>query len=137
MGFASRKYEKKREERPWKIHPVWRGIGCLLIILIPIMSWVGAQLFLKSNHWIRLPEVLIKPIMVPYTTQSQVDPVILFFNRIFNGITYGNIFFFFVFLFLGFGILSILYAMIYRVVGPPRYTQFDARNVRPIKRRRY
>lgn len=37
---------------PWRVHPIWRGIGCFLMILIPVISyglaefllaWVGSQ----------------------------------------------------------------------------------------------
>ncbi|MDA1330174.1 MAG: hypothetical protein DWG76_05855 [Chloroflexi bacterium] len=28
---------------PWKIHPVWRGIGCILFVIIPVVSIGLAQ----------------------------------------------------------------------------------------------
>lgn len=31
---------------PWRVHPIWRGIGCLLLILIPIISYGLAELLL-------------------------------------------------------------------------------------------
>jgi hypothetical protein len=52
-------------------------------------------------------------------------------------VTYGKIFFTFVFLFLGYGVLSILYSIMYRIVGPPRYSELDARPMPAPKRRRY
>jgi hypothetical protein len=24
---------------PWRVHPIWRGIGCLLLILVPIIAY--------------------------------------------------------------------------------------------------
>ncbi len=31
---------------PWRVHPIWRGIGFLLLILIPIISFGLAELLL-------------------------------------------------------------------------------------------
>lgn len=31
---------------PWRVHPIWRGIGFLLLILIPIISYGLAELLL-------------------------------------------------------------------------------------------
>jgi hypothetical protein len=42
-----------------------------------------------------------------------------------------------VFLFIGFGIMSILYAAIYRFIGPPRYSALDSKPIPAPKRRRY
>lgn len=32
---------------PWRVHPIWRGIGCLLLILIPIISYGLAEVLLE------------------------------------------------------------------------------------------
>lgn len=138
MGFASRKYSKKVEDRPWKVHPVWRGIGCLLIILLPIMAWAGAVLFLQMNTILKLPPELYQKVLIPLSKQGTIDAASIAINRYLSsgGVTWGTIFFFFVFLFLGFGVLSIIYAFLYRLVGPPRYSQFDARPIAAPKRRR-
>jgi hypothetical protein len=31
---------------PWTVHPIWRGIGCLLLILLPIIAFGLAELLL-------------------------------------------------------------------------------------------
>ena len=54
-------YERAREERPWKVHPVWRGIGFLLILIIPLFSYAAADLlieFLMGQELISLPDEL-------------------------------------------------------------------------------
>lgn len=38
----------KREERPWRIHPIWRGIGCLWLILLPVMSYAASWLIVRQ-----------------------------------------------------------------------------------------
>ena len=139
MGYSSKKYGKKSEERPWKVHPIWRGIGCFLVILVPIMAWAGAELFMQSNTWVPLPAVLYQPVLIPMTGIDIIDSISSAINSILSGfgVTYGIIFFTFVFIFLGYGILSILYAFMYRIIGPPRYSPLDARPVPAPKRLKY
>jgi hypothetical protein len=41
-----------------KLHPIWRGIGCLFMVLIPVMSWIAGGLILKLNTqygWFPVP----------------------------------------------------------------------------------
>jgi len=139
MGYSSRKYGKKSEERPWKVHPIWRGIGCFMAIIMPLMAWAGAEIFLKTNTFITLPPELYRRVLIPLSEQGTIDSVSLAINNILSGlgVTYGKIFFTVVFLFLGYGILSILYSIMYRVAGPPRYGKFDARPMPAPKRRRF
>jgi len=126
MGFSSQKYQKDQKERPWKINPVWRGIGCILILLIPIMSWLGAQIFIASNT-IALPPDLTKTVSIRYFKVAEVDRIIADFNHFTaaNGLITGQFFFTVIFMFIGFGVLSFIYAVLYRMIGPPRYGPFD------------
>lgn len=39
-------YNKDSEE-PRGLHPAWRGIGCLLMLVIPIISFAGADLVIR------------------------------------------------------------------------------------------
>lgn len=50
---------------PWKIHPVWRGIGCLLAILIPALS-ISLAAYLIAN--MQGGELVIEtpPVVVPF-----------------------------------------------------------------------
>lgn len=139
MGYSSRKYGKQAEERPWKVHPIWRGIGCFLAVIMPLMAWAGAELFLQSNTFVPLPPELYRQVLIPMSDQGTVDAVTSAINGVLTGlkITWGTIFFTFVFLFLGYGVLSILYSILYRIAGPPRYGQFDARPMPAPKRRRF
>jgi hypothetical protein len=127
MGFSSQHFNRGRQERPWKVHPVWRGIGCILLLLIPIMSWYLTALFLQTNEKVVLPPELIRVVAIPTTHVGAVDKVIIQVNRFFNSthFVFGQIFFTIIFSVIGFGILSFLYAIIYRVAGPPRYGPFD------------
>lgn len=139
MGFSSKKYGGKAEERPWKVHPIWRGIGCFMAIIMPLMAWAGAELFIQTNTLVPLPPELYKPVLISYTKVDTIDMLLKSLNSLLSGmgVTYGKIFFTLVFLFLGYGVLSILYSIMYKVVGPPRYSQFDSRPMPPPKKRRY
>jgi hypothetical protein len=127
MGFSTQNFERGRQERPWKVHPVWRGIGCILLLIIPIMSWYATTLFLRSNTKVVLPPELIRVVVIPTTKVIEVDKVIIQVNHYFNRVhfVFGQIFFTVIFSVIGFGVLSFLYAIVYRVAGPPRYGPFD------------
>lgn len=127
MGFAVNKYRREREPRRWKINPVWRGIGCVILLIIPIMSWYGTKFFLQSNRQIALPAELLKTFTIPFTHVAQIDQIIRSINNYadLHNLIYGQFFFTIILMFIGFGILSVIYAILYRVVGPPRYGPFD------------
>ena len=127
MGFSSQQYRRQRDQRPWKIHPVWRGIGCALLLLVPIMSWFATSLFLETNKKIVLPWELTRVVAIPYARVAAIDKLILPINRYFDatGFVFGQVFFTVIFSFIGFGVMAFLYAILYRVAGPPRYGPFD------------
>lgn len=135
MGFSSQQYRKEHEERPWKINPIWRGIGCFLILLVPIMAWFSASIFLHSElQFINSPE-MNRPITIKHVPISLIDGFITKINQfsIEHDLVGGQFFYFILFMFFGFGILAFLYAVLYRMAGPPRYGPFD---VPPSRMRR-
>ena len=127
MGFSSQKYRKERQERPWIIHPIWRGIGCALILLIPIMAWYAAVLFFQSNKTIPLSYTISKPITIPYSQIPEIDRIIAIFNQytVSHNLIVGQFLLTVVFMFIGFGILSLIYAVFFKAAGPSRYGPFD------------
>ncbi len=127
MGFSSQQYRRQKDKKPWKINPVWRGIGCVLLLLIPIMAWYATNIFLHSSEKMVLPWELTKVVAIPYTKISEIDQMILPINRYFaaTGFVYGQMFFTIIFSVVGFGALAFIYSIIYRVAGPPRYGPFD------------
>ena len=127
MGFSTQQYRKRQEERPWKINPIWRGIGCFMILLIPIMAWYAAVLFLQSGLDIINSPEMDKPFTINYVHVAEVDRLIAAFNQYApsHHLTSGQFFYFVLFLVVGYGLFAFLYAVLYRVVGPPRYGPFD------------
>lgn len=122
------KYSIYRQVRPKprQIHPIWRGIGCIIAIIIPAISIIIAWLIVDAN-WTRLPNWLVAPIVLPelmYRYLPQVANVI-------GPILYrpklpAYALFTILALLILTGILSVVYALIYRFIGPPRYSPVDA-----------
>jgi hypothetical protein len=95
------------------IHPVWRGLGCLLIILIPIISFAAARLLVQANSeqgWIVIPDELAGAFSAPFV----------------GVVTYTDLAVTMIVLIVFFGLATILYSMVYRLFGPPRYGPLDS-----------
>lgn len=118
------KYDKysaqsRMQERPWKIHPIWQGIGCLLLVLIPIMSYAGAVLLVQANAdqgWLPIPRELAQTVEVP-----MLGDVKYFYSVVITTV---------LLMIIGFGVITILYSIIYSMVGPSRLGPLDAPPVR-------
>jgi uncharacterized membrane protein YhaH (DUF805 family) len=115
--------------KPFTVHPVWRGIGCFLMILIPIMSYAAAELLIEQNksaRWVAIPGELARTITVP---------VLGDFPHL-----YATLAVTILLMVLGFSILTVVFAFFWGAVGPSRYGPLDARPLRrsdrPPKRRK-
>lgn len=125
MGKYQR-YNQKTLVKP-EIHPIWRGIGCVLIVLVPLMAY-GLMLVTTQP--------IIDTGLVPYQLQGfvhfplwvyhyQIITSIANFIASFNNMWVSIIVFFVMLLFLT-AILSVTYTGLYQTVGPKRYTSLDA-----------
>jgi len=128
MSSKYNKYERKTPQARYKIDPAWTGIGCLMILIVPIMSWAGSVELIKlarAQNWpilaglsgyVRLPDIFYS---LPYISIGA--------NYISSIPDFSALALFFMLILLVLsGILSFAYALIYRVIGPPRYTALDA-----------
>jgi len=125
MGKYERYQQKKQAKR--EINPIWRGVGCLLIILVPLLSY---GLMLVST-----PPILATG-LVPYQLLGFVhfpdwafrfkmtSDIALFIGSI-NNLWFSIIIFLLILLILT-AIISIFYSVMYQAVGPARYTPQDA-----------
>ena len=124
MGRYRSYTRQEVKERPWEVHPIWRGLGCILIILIPIMSYAAAVVVVHENlvnKWVDLPPELTGFLVTPYLG------VRVFFAEIAATL---------LFMFIGYGILVLIYSIMYRIVGPPRYGPLDSPPIRRQSTRR-
>jgi hypothetical protein len=48
------------------VHPIWRGIGCILIIVIPVLSFIIATILINNRAtipWFDIPQDLIVSVL--------------------------------------------------------------------------
>lgn len=60
--YQSQVRDRSQQERARKIHPIWRGVGFALAILIPIISYAATEVLLEANrneNWFRLPSDIV------------------------------------------------------------------------------
>lgn len=115
MGYSNFDTKTPYKARSRQVHPVWRGIGCLMMILIPVMAYAGAVLLVQANrtaHWLPMPAELAKAVAVP-----GIGNVPFLYANLMTAVVLSL---------LGFGVLVFLYALLYRFIGPSPYGPMDA-----------
>ena len=127
-SFANRQTSRPRRE----VHPVMRGIGCIMIILVPILAFGSAVLLVNygaANGWPIPPSWLGAPTFHPLLwrfsrTSAPIAAVLNFFQAQ-NNLTANLVFAIAITVLVG-GLMSIIYGYIYTIFGPPRYGPTDA-----------
>jgi hypothetical protein len=90
---------KEVHERP---HPAWRGIGFLLLGVVAVMSYAGANLLVEANktkQWITVPPEIMGG--VSWAPDLYSELIVAFFLMM-----------------IGFGLITIIYSIIYRITRP-------------------
>ncbi len=131
MGKYSREYTNRRSERKWEIHPIWRGLGFVLIILIFFSSAIAARQLVNMNrasHWISLSGGIDNPVNLVITFELLPKPIDL--NWLINWMPgypfrISELIVFVACLFILYGLLSTVYAALWRTMAPVR-DPFDA-----------
>ena len=120
-------YQKVQELPRNEVHPVWRGIGCVIIIITPIISWAAATLLLQFGTTQKWPFLYELSDNVRFPDIVYQIPVISTLANYISSIVYFKALaaFFLLLLILFSGVFSVLNAMLYRMIGPPRYTALD------------
>lgn len=122
--FASREIEA---QRPWKIHPIWRGIGCVMAVLIPLLSYAGAVVLVQENAtrskpWIPTLWALMHPVKIPIINYNL--PILA-----------AELVVSLALMLVGFALLMVLYSILYSMLGPSRYGPLDSPPIRePVRR---
>lgn len=136
------KYTSRRVEAPkpprGQIHPVMRGIGCILFAIVPVLSYAAAVLLVNygiNQRW---------PIPPGWLGTITIHPLLLrlqglhpLYNFIYaqNNLA-ANLIFAIAIAIVVFGVLAILYGFIYKLVGPSQYGPTDEPPIR-VKVKRY
>ncbi|MFN8414224.1 MAG: hypothetical protein U0Z26_17720 [Anaerolineales bacterium] len=133
MGkYSSIQKRTKMQEVDRAPHPIWRGIGCLFMILIPIFSVAMAYEIVNYGIDAKWPipyqllgfpnmPALIRNVNSLWALTSPI-------RKIENFYAYAT-FSIGIMVILS-GVISVLYAFIYQMVGPDRYGPLD---VPPLK----
>ena len=107
---------------------IWRGIGCLLMLIVPVMSYILASLSVTEAVTLGWPlpyQLLGNPIMPASLWKIQaITPALGFIESQTN--LYAILLVTVLFIVIFSAILSLLYAILYRIVGPSRYGPLDA-----------
>jgi len=132
MGkYTSFRANQKRVERG-QLHPVMRGIGCMLFAIVPLLSYGIAVLLVQygaRSGWPIPPDWLGTPSIHPLLLRLQgLLPVYDFIYRQTN--LTANIIFAIAVAVVIFGVISILYGFIFKLVGPPQYGPTDEPPIR-------
>jgi hypothetical protein len=106
MGKYSASFRQiSQRPRPWEIHPVWSGIGCLLLILLPILSFAAARLLVQENmrqQWVLIPRYMWYGFFIaPFGQIYLVDIAIAILLLV-----------------VFFGLLTVIYSFIIRIFNP-------------------
>jgi hypothetical protein len=130
------KYEKysikPKKERRWRIHPIWRGIGCLMVVLIPLISYAAAYTIARANYengWVGIPAELtgwinIAPLLRIAPWLGQLLPAN---TRIY----YLDLALMLVIMVIALGFLTLLYSILYTSTG---VTKTDPYYVPPVRK---
>jgi hypothetical protein len=117
MGRDTWRYVQHEREREAKrrMNPIWRGVGCVLLVLLAGIGYLSAGWFLRENavqSWLYLPpEMLNIPGLTFLPSGFVLQLVIAFLVMVF-----------------GFGMLSVVYAIAFPIkpgetdAPPPRRT---------------
>ena len=123
------KYVKYRiKPKPKKeLNPIWRGIGCILLVVVPLMAF-GLMLLVVPALIAtgKVPYQLIGYVHFPlWAYRVMIVKNIALFIGSFKDL-WLNIIIFWVMVLILTTVASLLYAWIYSLVGPARYTALDA-----------
>ena len=138
MGRYTSYQKQQGPVRRGEVHPVMRGIGCILFVIVPLLSYGIAALLVNygmKKGWPIPPNWLGTPTIHPLLMKLQGLSVVWDFVRAQTNLT-ANLFFALAIAVVIFGVLSIIYGALFRVMGPPQYGPTDAPPIR-VKVKRY
>ena len=140
MGKYSSHARQAPRPKRGVVHPVMRGIGCIMIVVVPILAYGLSVLlvnYVVSKGWPIPPAWLGTPTFHPLLSRLSGVATVLAFLRTQNNL-FANIIFAIALTVVIGGVMSVIYGYIYTIFGPPRYGPTDAPpprvKARPYKR---
>jgi hypothetical protein len=121
-----------------ELHAIWRGIGCVLMVVVPLTSWILAAASIQwalGRGWPIPFQLLGYPVMPKVLWGVTVfTPILVAIESQQN--LYAIVALFLLYTIFGGTIISLVYAVVYRIVGPPLYGPEDAPPP-PVRVRKY
>ncbi|NOH03504.1 MAG: hypothetical protein HND47_16840 [Chloroflexi bacterium] len=127
MGKYQSSVVKRGREKKREVHYAWRGIGCLMMLIMPaisIVAGVGTIDYGLENNWAIPYQLLGYPRLPDFFYRS--SGLVSMFSPI-TGINnfYAYAAMSFIYMVLLSGIISVVYAFIYGLMTPSRYGPLD------------
>ncbi len=117
-----------QEEPRGETHAIWRGIGCLLMLIVPVMSFVLASITVSAGMALNWPmpyQLLGNPVMpAALWNVPAITPVLGFIQSQTN--LYAILVVTLLYIVVIAAVITFVYAVVYRIVGPSRYGPLDA-----------
>lgn len=121
------------------VHPVMRGIGCIMMVVVPILAYGIAVLLVNygAQHGWPIPPNWYGPITIhPLLWRLQgLQPILQYLQRQ-NNLEANLIFTVALIVLIG-GIMSMIYGYVYTLFGPPQYGPQDEPPIRGARVKRY
>lgn len=119
--------QRRSEPKPEQPHPVWRGIGCLMIVIVPIMSYGLAAItanFAFAQNWPLPSQLLGRPVMPAFLwSLPGLVPILAAIESTDN--LYFILALTLLYIVILGAVISFGYAIVYQVAGPPRLGPLD------------
>lgn len=138
MGKYSSNSRRQSAPSRNQIPPVVRGIGCLMMVIIPLLSYgIADYLITKgpARSWPIPPDLLGRPNIPDFFLQSQYLGGIARFLQSQNNLS-ANLIFALAIAFIIGGFMSIVYGYVYAMFGPSKYGPQDVPPPR-VKTKKY
>lgn len=138
MGKYTSYNKSAPRRRDTGVHPVMRGIGCVLIVVVPILAYGIALLLVDMGirrgwpippNW--LQPITIQPFLLQIRGLQPLWNLLLQQDNLLAVVVFTVA----VTIVIG-GIMSVIYGYIYSMFGPPQYGPQDAPPIR-AKVKRY
>ncbi len=119
---------REQEAMPSETHVIWRGIGCLLMLIVPVISFILASITVSTGIALNWPlpyELLGNPVIpAAWWNFQAITPILGFIQGQTN--LYAILLITVLYIVVIAAVMTFVYAAMYRIVGPSRYGPLDA-----------
>ena len=138
MGKYSTYSRQAPKPKVGGVHPVMRGIGCIMMIIVPILSYGIAILLVNyaasqgwpiPRNWFGPPR--IHPLLLRVQGLRPIWDFLAQQNNLIANLVFAVV----IIIIIG-GIMTIVYGYVYTLFGPPKYGPTDVPPIR-VKVKRY